>query len=84
MKPSMFVTDPSVFLPECDMSRDLPRVTDFEYNTSTRPFSGTLIASISSNYSHDSERHDRVARAFPGMEMYRLAAAAAAAYVPLA
>ena len=85
MKPSMFVTDASFCLPESDMSRDLPRVTAFEYTAPTRPFAGTLIASISSsNYPHDADREDRAAIPFPGMEMYRLAAAAATAYVLVA
>lgn len=74
----MFVTDASVCLPQLsDMSGDVPKLASFEYSAPRRPCTGTLIASISSKYSHDVG----MAHSFPGMEIARLAAAAAVAYV---
>ena len=75
----MFVTDASVCLPLLRETSggDVPNLASFEYSAPTGPCAGTLIASISSKYSHDVG----MVHSFPGMEKYRLAAAAAAAYV---
>lgn len=78
MKARLFRTEASLRLPvvDGDMSwGDMQRVTGFEYTVSSRPFGGTLLASISSVHQNGTQSRGGGSFFFPGMEVCQVAAA---------